>query len=42
VYRFWEEFKRDNPAAVEIIDDPQQDGFGLGLVRIGWVGGLSG
>lgn len=34
VYGFWNELKSRNPSAVEFIDHPDQDGFGLGVVTV--------
>lgn len=34
VHRFWKELKENNSSAVELIDDPDQDGFGIGVVTI--------
>ncbi|MEO8358611.1 MAG: class I SAM-dependent methyltransferase [Vicinamibacteria bacterium] len=34
VPRFWAELKQQNPQAIDVIDDPLQDGFGLGLITV--------
>jgi predicted O-methyltransferase YrrM len=33
VHRFWNQLKEREPEAIELIDRPNQDGFGIGVVR---------
>jgi predicted O-methyltransferase YrrM len=34
VPQFWLELKTHNPRAIELIEDPEQDGMGIGIIRV--------